>query len=85
MLANVNARGRYRDRVDLFAVWLGKLTLLALRLMGRRGNALPGLVVEKVVPGFLPRAMAGLPEGVVDRHRDERQDDDHQDGRHDPG
>ena len=65
MLANVNARGRYRDRVDLFAVWLGKLTLLALRLLGRRGNALPGLVVEKVVPGYLARAMAGLPEGVV--------------------
>jgi UDP-N-acetylmuramyl tripeptide synthase len=51
--------------MNLIAVWLGKLTLLALRLIGRRGNALPGLVVEKLVPGFLPRAMAGLPEGVV--------------------
>ncbi len=50
---------------DLFAVWLGKLTLTALRLLGRRGNALPGLVVEKVFPGYLARAMAGLPEGVV--------------------
>ena len=46
-------------------MWLGKLTLLALRLIGRRGNALPGLVVEKVFPGFLARAMARLPEGVV--------------------
>ena len=35
---------------DLIATWLGKLTLLGLRLIGRRGNALPGLVVEKVFP-----------------------------------
>src|SRR6185437_10436174 len=51
--------------MDLLAVWLGKLTLLALRLIGRRGNALPGLVVEKVFPRFLARAMSRLPEGVV--------------------
>ena len=51
--------------MNLLAVWLGKLTLFALRLIGRRGNALPGLVVEKVFPGYLPRAMAGLAEGVV--------------------
>ncbi len=46
-------------------MWLGKLTLTALRLIGRRGNALPGLVVEKVFPAYLRRAMARLPEGVV--------------------
>ncbi|GAB2481122.1 MurT ligase domain-containing protein [Jatrophihabitans fulvus] len=51
--------------MQVLAVWLGKLTLLALRLIGRRGNALPGLVVEKVFPRFLARALAGLPEGVV--------------------
>lgn len=51
--------------MNLLAVWVGKLTLLALRLLGRRGNALPGLVVEKVFPGFLPRAMRRLPHGVV--------------------
>jgi UDP-N-acetylmuramyl tripeptide synthase len=51
--------------VQLLAVWLGKITLLALRLIGRRGNALPGLVVEKLVPRYLPRALAGLPQGVV--------------------
>jgi UDP-N-acetylmuramyl tripeptide synthase len=51
--------------VDLLAVWIGKLTLLALRLIGRRGNALPGLVVEKLVPGFLPRVMRRLPQGCV--------------------
>ena len=51
--------------VNALAVWVGKLTLLALRLIGRRGNALPGLVVEKVFPRYLARAMARLPEGVV--------------------
>jgi lipid II isoglutaminyl synthase (glutamine-hydrolysing) len=51
--------------VDRLAVWVGKLTLLALRLIGRRGNALPGLVVEKVFPRYLARAMARLPEGVI--------------------
>jgi UDP-N-acetylmuramyl tripeptide synthase len=51
--------------MDLLAVWVGKLTLLALRLIGRRGNALPGLVVEKLFPRYLARAMARLPEGVV--------------------
>jgi lipid II isoglutaminyl synthase (glutamine-hydrolysing) len=53
------------EAVTVLAVWVGKLTLLALRLVGRRGNALPGLVVEKVFPGYLARAMASLPEGVV--------------------
>jgi lipid II isoglutaminyl synthase (glutamine-hydrolysing) len=51
--------------MDVLAVWVGKLTLLSLRLVGRRGNALPGLVVEKFFPGYLPRAMARLPKGVV--------------------
>src|SRR5438094_4019991 len=51
--------------MDLLAVWLGKLTLVALRLIGRRGNALPGLVVQKVFPRFLPRAMNRLAQGVV--------------------
>ncbi len=49
----------------VLAVWLGKLTLLSLRLIGRRGNALPGLVVEKVFPRYLPSAMAKLTHGVV--------------------
>jgi UDP-N-acetylmuramyl tripeptide synthase len=54
--------GRARDAL---AVWLGKITLAGLRLIGRRGNALPGLVVEKVFPGYLAHAMATLAEGVV--------------------
>ncbi|MCW2523698.1 MAG: hypothetical protein JWO63_2033, partial [Frankiales bacterium] len=51
--------------MDLLAVWLGKATVLALRLTGRRGTALPGLVVEKVFPGFLARRLAQLPDGVI--------------------
>lgn len=51
--------------MNVLAVWLGKLVLGVLRLVGRRGNALPGLVVEKVFPGYLPRAMGRLPHGVV--------------------
>jgi UDP-N-acetylmuramyl tripeptide synthase len=51
--------------MNLVAVWVGKITLLALRLIGRRGNALPGLVVEKLFPAFLPAAMNRLPQGVV--------------------
>jgi UDP-N-acetylmuramyl tripeptide synthase len=50
---------------NLLAVWVGKIVLAALRLIGRRGNALPGLVVEKLFPRYLPRAMAGLRQGVV--------------------
>ncbi len=51
--------------MSVLAVWLGKITLLALRLIGRKGNALPGLVVEKLFPGYLRRAMDTLAEGVV--------------------
>jgi UDP-N-acetylmuramyl tripeptide synthase len=50
---------------NILAVWVGKVTLTALRLIGRRGNALPGLVVEKLFPRYLARAMASLGEGVV--------------------
>ncbi len=53
------------DAMNVLAVWLGKVTLLGLRLIGRRGNALPGLVVEKVFPRYLARALATLPDGVV--------------------
>ncbi|MEO6702966.1 MAG: DUF1727 domain-containing protein [Jatrophihabitantaceae bacterium] len=51
--------------MDILAIWLGKLTLLALRAAGRRGTALPGLVVEKVFPRFLSRRLARLSQGVV--------------------
>ncbi len=50
---------------NLPAIWLGKLTGTALRSIGRRGNALPGLVVERVFPRFLPSALGRLEHGVV--------------------
>ena len=51
--------------MDLLAIWLGKLTLVGLRVAGRRGTALPGLLVEKLFPRFLSRRLARLPLGVV--------------------
>jgi len=51
--------------MTMLAVWVGKLTLMLLRLIGRRGNALPGLVVERLFPRYLPGALATLPQGVV--------------------
>ncbi|MCU1689035.1 MAG: hypothetical protein JWN61_557 [Pseudonocardiales bacterium] len=51
--------------VAVLAVWVGKIVLMALRLGGRSGNALPGLIVEKLFPRYLPRALARLPHGVV--------------------
>jgi UDP-N-acetylmuramyl tripeptide synthase len=51
--------------MDILAIWLGKLILVTVRATGRRGTALPGLVVEKVFPRFLSRRLAGLAQGVV--------------------
>lgn len=51
--------------MNLLAVWSGKLVRGSLRLLRRRGNTLPGLVVERLFPWFLPRALERLPLGVV--------------------
>ena len=42
----------------------GKAARAASRLRGG-GSALPGLVAEKVDPGFLAHALAGVPRGIV--------------------
>ncbi|MEZ2389574.1 MurT ligase domain-containing protein [bacterium RCC_150] len=47
-----------------FSVPLGKLVRAASRLRGG-GSALPGLVVEKIDPGFMPRTLSSLPHGVA--------------------
>jgi UDP-N-acetylmuramyl tripeptide synthase len=44
---------------------LGKVILKLLRLMGRDGSALPGLVVEKINPLFLNHMLGKLPQGVL--------------------
>jgi UDP-N-acetylmuramyl tripeptide synthase len=51
--------------MNLAAIWLAKLVGAGLRLIGRRGNALPGLIVERIFPAFLPRALARLELGTV--------------------
>lgn len=47
------------------AIWTGKLVGAALRSIGRRGNALPGLVVERFFPRFLPVVLSRLQQGTV--------------------
>jgi lipid II isoglutaminyl synthase (glutamine-hydrolysing) len=37
----------------LLAIWAGKLTAVALRLLGRAGTHVPGLVARKVHPGII--------------------------------
>ena len=44
---------------------IGKTTFVGLRWLGRTGSALPGRVVEKVSPGFLPGMLKQLPQGVI--------------------
>lgn len=36
-----------------------------MRLVGRSGGALPGLVVERIYKRFLPKALKQLPKGVI--------------------
>lgn len=36
-----------------------------MRLLGRRGAALPGLIVEKLAPNFLDVKLSELPKGVI--------------------
>lgn len=43
----------------------GKLAFGALRLLGRSGNALPGLIVERVFPKYFKNALSSLPHGVI--------------------
>lgn len=47
------------------SLFIGKTILKALRLLGRKGSALPGLVVEKMHPKFLAGMLSGLPKGVI--------------------
>jgi len=46
------------------SISLGKFIKKTMRLRGG-GSALPGLVVEKLSPGFLANALSDLPRGVV--------------------
>jgi UDP-N-acetylmuramyl tripeptide synthase len=48
-----------------FSIFVGKTILFLLRLLGRNGSALPGLVVEKLDRSFLDKTLGQLPYGVV--------------------
>lgn len=49
---------------DTVTVLVGKFVRALARLRGG-GSAFPGLVVEKIDPGFLARCLGRLPEGVI--------------------
>lgn len=50
---------------DFLSAVIGKAVRQLAKLRGGGGSALPGLVVEKVDPGFLARVLGRLPEGVI--------------------
>lgn len=51
--------------MNTISLWIGKSVFFALKLFGRRGAALPGLIVERLSPGFLGAQLSRLPGGVV--------------------
>ncbi len=50
---------------NLLSIWFGKLLSRGLQASGRHGAALPGLIVERLYPGFLHSMLEQLPEGVI--------------------
>lgn len=51
--------------MNILSLWIGKIVFLLLTLLGRRGAALPGLIVERLAPNFLHAKLNSLPEGVI--------------------
>lgn len=51
--------------MNYLAIFIGKSVYLLMRLTGRRGATLPGLVVEKMFPNFLPKMLNQLKDGVI--------------------
>lgn len=51
--------------MQYIALWTGKTIFSILRLLHRRGAALPGLIVERLFPHFLANTLAKIPEGVI--------------------
>lgn len=51
--------------MNILSVWFAKLLGWLLRLSGHHGAALPGLIIERVHPKFLPKMLSQLSEGVV--------------------
>lgn len=49
----------------LLVIWTGKLIIQSSRIAGNSGSALPGLIIEKLYPKFIARAVKQLSGGVV--------------------
>lgn len=47
------------------AISIGKSVLFGLRIIGRKGSALPGLIVEKLYRPFLDETIGRLPYGFI--------------------
>ena len=48
-----------------FSLLIGKIVMRLLRLTGRTGSALPGLVVERLNPRIIEKTLGELPGGVI--------------------
>jgi UDP-N-acetylmuramyl tripeptide synthase len=51
--------------MQIIATTIGKLTYFFLRLIGKNGATLPGLVVERLFPHYLPSMLEKLNNGVI--------------------
>lgn len=51
--------------MKFISIFVGKLIMKLLRLTGRTGSALPGLVVEKMDANILTQTLGKLPLGVI--------------------
>ena len=51
--------------MTFLSILIGKITMWLLRLTGRTGSALPGLVVDRTNPNMLQRTLGQLPYGVI--------------------
>ncbi|MBI2589192.1 DUF1727 domain-containing protein [Candidatus Saccharibacteria bacterium] len=51
--------------LNIVFIWFAKVLGWGLRATGHHGAALPGLIVEKLHPGFLDSMLHQLPEGVI--------------------
>lgn len=48
-----------------FLIFVCKVLIKVLRLLGKSGSALPGLVVEYLYPGFLPKVLKSVEKQVI--------------------
>src|SRR6056297_3069799 len=49
----------------ILTVVIGKLVIVTLKLFGRNGSSLPGLLAEKTYPPLLNKQLSSLSDGVI--------------------